>query len=103
MKYFGQIVPGKGLFVSIKGHFCLRKGHLANVEGQVEIKSTSSEVIFDKIKKTLFNKPSDLWMLYLSKTISDALLCFIMLYSLWSKQYALLFQIVIVTKLSLVL
>ena len=44
---------GKGLFVSIKGHFSLTKGHLANAEGQVEIKSTSSEVIFDTIDSNL--------------------------------------------------
>ena len=49
MKQCCQIVFGKGLFVSIKGHFSLTKGHLANAEGQVEIKSTSSEVIFDTI------------------------------------------------------
>ena len=34
---------------SFQGHFCLTKGHLANLKGQVEIKSTSSEVIFDTI------------------------------------------------------
>ena len=49
MKSFSQIALGKGLFVSIKGHYCLTRGHLANLEGQVEIKSTSSEVIFDTI------------------------------------------------------
>ena len=49
MKWFSQIALGKGLFVSIKGHYCLTRGHLANLEGQVEIKSTSSEVIFDTI------------------------------------------------------
>ena len=49
MKYFSQIVLGKGLFASIKGHFCLTKGQLANVEEQVEIKFTSSEVIVDTI------------------------------------------------------
>ena len=49
MKQFSQIVLVKGLFVSIKGHFYLIKGHLGNVEGQVEIKSTSSEVICDTI------------------------------------------------------
>ena len=80
MKYFSQIVLGKELFASIKGHFCLTKGQLANVEEQVEIKFTSSEVIVDTIdlnqqnknsKMTLFNKAFDLWMLYLSKTDSD--------------------------------
>ena len=49
MKYINQILLGKWLFSSIKGHFCLTKVHLANVEGQLEIKSTSSEVIFDTI------------------------------------------------------
>ena len=42
MRQFSQIFLGKGLFV-------LKKGHLANLEGQVEIKSTPSEVIFDTI------------------------------------------------------
>ena len=49
MKKISQIVVGKRPFVSIKSHFHLTKGHLANAEGQVEIKSTSSEVIFDTI------------------------------------------------------
>ena len=49
MKKFSQIVLGKGLFVSIKEHLCLTKEHLANPEEQVEIQSTSSEVIFDTI------------------------------------------------------
>ena len=40
MKKISQIVVGKGPFVSIKSHFHLTKGHLANAEGQVEIKST---------------------------------------------------------------
>ena len=39
MKEFTQIVLEKGLFVSIKGHFYLTKGHLANPEEQVEMKS----------------------------------------------------------------
>ena len=47
MKDFSQTVLQKGLFVSIKGHLCLTKGHLDNPEGQMEIKSTSSEIIFD--------------------------------------------------------
>ena len=42
MKEFSQIALGKKLFVSIKGKLCLTKGHLANPEGQVEIKSPSS-------------------------------------------------------------
>ena len=33
MKEFSQIVFEKGLFVSIKRHLCLTKGHLANPEG----------------------------------------------------------------------
>ena len=49
MKQFSQIFLGKGLFVSIKGAFFKKKGHLANLEGQVEIKSTPSEVISDTI------------------------------------------------------
>ena len=49
MKEFIQIVLGKGLFLSIKGHLCLTKEHLANLEGQVEMQSTSSEFIFDTI------------------------------------------------------
>ena len=49
MRQFSQIFLGKGLFVLIKGDFFLTKGHLANLEGQVEIKSTPSEVIFDTI------------------------------------------------------
>ena len=49
MKYINQILLGKWLFSSIKGHFCLTKVHLANLERQLEIKSTSSEVIFDTI------------------------------------------------------
>ena len=40
MKKISQIVVGKRPFVSIKSHFHLTKGHLANAEGQVEIKST---------------------------------------------------------------
>ena len=47
MKDFSQTVLRKGLFVSIKGHLCLTKGHLDNPEGQMEIKPTSSEIIFD--------------------------------------------------------
>ena len=48
VKEFSHAVLGKGLFVSIKGHLCLTKGHLANLEGQVEIKSISwGEVIED--------------------------------------------------------
>ena len=32
-----QVILGKGLFTSIKGHLCLIKGHLDNPEGQVEV------------------------------------------------------------------
>ena len=32
MKEFSQTVLVKGLFVSIKGHYCLTKGHLVNPE-----------------------------------------------------------------------
>ena len=39
MKYFSQIVLGKGLFVSIKDYLSVTKGHLTNVEGLLEIKS----------------------------------------------------------------
>ena len=42
-KEFNEIVLGKGFFV------CLTKGHSVNLEGQVEIRTTSSEVIFDTI------------------------------------------------------
>ena len=38
MKEFSQNVLGKQLFVSIKEHICLTKRHLANLEGQVDIK-----------------------------------------------------------------
>ena len=49
MKEFSQIVLGNEFFLSIKGHLCLTKGCLPNPEGQVEIKSLSSEVVFDTI------------------------------------------------------
>ena len=49
VKEFSHAVLGKGLFVSIKGHLCLTKGHLAKLEGQVEIKSISWEVIVDTV------------------------------------------------------
>ena len=47
MKKFNQIVLGKGLFVSIKGHLCLTKRHLANPKGQVKIEFLSSEIVLD--------------------------------------------------------
>ena len=49
MKEYSQIILGKGLFVSIKEHLCLTKGHLDNPEWQAEIKSPSLEVLFDTI------------------------------------------------------
>ena len=62
MKDFSQTALRKGLFISIKGHLCLTKGHLDNPEGQMEIKSSASEIIFDannsdrknNSKRTLF-------------------------------------------------
>ena len=62
MKDFSQTALRIGLFISIKGHLCLTKGHLDNPEGQMEIKSSSSEIIFDannsdrknNSKRTLF-------------------------------------------------
>ena len=39
IKKLDQIVLQKGLFASIKGHFCLRRRHLKNPEGQVKVKS----------------------------------------------------------------
>ena len=39
IKKLDQIVLQKGLFASIKGHFCLRRRHLENLEGQVKVKS----------------------------------------------------------------
>ena len=79
MKEFSQTVLVKGLFVSMKGHYCLTKGHLANPEGTwrsnpprqklflmllIQIKKKNS-------KEPLFNGASDLWALYLSKTVLD--------------------------------
>ena len=79
LKQFSQTVHGKGIFVSIKGHFCLTKRHLANAEGKwrsniphrkyflillIQIKKKKS-------KRALFEKASDLWLLYLSKIVSD--------------------------------
>ena len=66
-----QVVLGKGLFVSVKDHL-----HLANVGLQMKIKSTSLEeflILLIQIfkKKPLFNKLSDIWTLYLSKTLSE--------------------------------
>ena len=39
IKKLDQIVLQKGLFASIKGHFCLTRRHLENPEGQVKVKS----------------------------------------------------------------
>ena len=44
-----QLAMKKGLFVLIKGHLCLTKGHLNKPEEQVETKSPSLEVISDAI------------------------------------------------------
>ena len=33
-KKFNQIVPGKRFFALVKGHFCLTKGHLGNIDRQ---------------------------------------------------------------------
>ena len=107
MKKISQIVLGKGLFVSIKGHFCLTKGHLANVERQLEIKSTSSEVILilpikikkKKSKRAFFNKASDLWTLYLSKTVSDRLqLLYALLFQFYSNSDSNQFEFSYLTK-----
>ena len=37
MKELDQIVLQKGLFVSVKGNLCLKKRHLHNSEGHVEV------------------------------------------------------------------
>ena len=80
MKEFSQIVHGKGLFVSIKGHLCLTKDHLANPEGQVEIEFLHWKLFLTllnqikkkiKIKRALFNQASDPRMLYPSRIGSD--------------------------------
>ena len=80
MKEFSQIVHGKGLFVSIKGHLCLTKDHLANPEGQVEIEFLHWKLFLTllnqikkkiKIKRALFNQASDPRMLYPSRIDSD--------------------------------
>ena len=47
MKEISQIFFAEELVVSIKGCLCLTQGQLANLKGQVEIKSTSSKVTFD--------------------------------------------------------
>ena len=58
-----------------KRAFLFDKSTSPNPEGQVEIKSPSPEILFDtndkKSKSALFNKVSDLWTLYLSKTGPD--------------------------------
>ena len=49
MREFRQIILGKGLIkLNKKGTF-LAKVYLVNLEGQVEIKPTSSEVIINNI------------------------------------------------------
>ena len=39
IKELDQIAVQERLFASIKGHLCLRKGHLDNPEGQVDVES----------------------------------------------------------------
>ena len=69
---------GKGLFASVKGnHLFLTKGHSDNTEGQVEVEPLLIGSYFWRVwfilrkkklfKKGTFNKPSDPWMLCLSK------------------------------------
>ena len=41
MKELNRNIFGKGLFAAIKGHLCLRKGHLDNPEGLVELEHPS--------------------------------------------------------------
>ena len=67
MKELNQNVFGKGLSAAIKGHLCLRKGHLDNPEGLVELEHPSRNmfltcfiqvgIIF--FKKGFFNEASD--------------------------------------------
>ena len=39
MKELNQTILGKGPFAAIKGLLCLKKGHLDNPEGPVEVES----------------------------------------------------------------
>ena len=77
MKELNEIVFEKRLLASIKGKFCLTKGHLGYQEGYVEVKYPPHRKLFLALliqirkkfflKRALFNEASDPWMLYLSK------------------------------------
>ena len=75
MKELNRNIFGKGLFAAIKGHLCLRKGHLDNPEGLVELEHPSRNMFLTRFiqigifffKKGFFNEASDPWTLYLSK------------------------------------
>ena len=45
MKELNQNSIGKGLFAALKGHLCLKKEHLDNPEGPVEVESPQSEYL----------------------------------------------------------
>ena len=47
MKELNQNSIGKGLFAALKGHLCLKKEHLDNPEGPVEVESPKSEYVSD--------------------------------------------------------
>ena len=78
---YNHNVLKKGLFASIKGHFCLTKGHLDYPEGRLEIKSTLTGSCFCHLtlliqilffsKRVLFNEASDPRTLYLFKICPD--------------------------------
>ena len=79
---YNHNVLKKGLFVSIKGHFCLTKGHL-DQKGGWRSNLPLLEVVFCHLtlliqilffffsKRVLFNEASDPRTLYLSKIGSD--------------------------------
>ena len=48
MKELNQNIFGKGLFAAIKGHLCLRKGHLDNPEGLVELEHPSRNMLLTR-------------------------------------------------------
>ena len=48
MKELNQNIFGKGLFAAIKGHLCLRKGHLGNPEGLVELEHPSRNMLLTR-------------------------------------------------------
>ena len=67
MKQFSQFALGKWVFASIKWHLCFTKIHLANHRRlflilMIQIKRKKNS------ERSLLNKASDLWLLYLSKT-----------------------------------